>query len=151
MSDYLEIGDVFKAPATFEFAYSGFSEKPYSKGVDLLEVSNRGELHMVHKKTTGYDPNTGAPITVVTEEYNHFSKARIGKEYVVEEVIALSPDEREMIRSEPKVIARRLKADGTYDPKGELITFVDKPEGVRSNYFTAATVKVHRKMKRVFV
>ncbi|MNV62739.1 hypothetical protein D3C71_1552990 [compost metagenome] len=98
--------------------------------------------------TTGFDPKTGHRLEVETHAHEKHSKARVGKEFVVETVRNLAPSERDGIRSEPEVTARRLKADGSYDPNGELIKFVDCPAEQRSNYSTAATVKTHRKMKR---
>lgn len=152
MSNFLKVGDVFFANTTFEFAYADLGsyghEKQYKKGESVLQVSDRGDTHERHMITTGFDPKTGHRLEVETHAHEKHSKQRVGKEFVVETVRNLAPSERDGIRSEPEVTARRLKADGSYDPNGELIKFVDCPAEQRSNYSTAATVKTHRKMKR---
>ncbi len=84
----------------------------------------------------------------LTDKFDRSSKQRVGKEFVVESVTWTGGSDREGIANEPHVVARRLAKDGTYDPKGELITFVYATVGCRSNFNTAARVTAHRKMKR---
>lgn len=145
----LKVGDVFFANKSFEFGRPvSVGETKYIKGVSLVQVSDTYFSPYVTSRITGYDPKTGKSIVETITLNSYCSKQRVGKEYVVESVELKGGSSREFIRNEPHIVARRLKSDGTYDPNGELITFVGTPPA-QTNFNTAAEVKVHRKMKRV--
>ncbi len=145
----IKVGDVFFANTTFEFGRArSVSETKYVKGESVVQVSDSYTSKYLTNIVAGYDPKTGKANYELSDKFDRSSKQRVGKEFVVESVTWTGGSDREGIANEPHVVARRLAKDGTYDPKGELITFVYATVGCRSNFNTAARVTAHRKMKR---
>ena len=145
----MKIGDVFRGKPSFVFGRSrsiGFG--PYVKGESVVQVSDDYNRTYKVEEISRYDSKTGEAKRKSTTKYAHDDKTRPKAEFVVEEVSLRGGDEREMIRDEPHITARRLNNDGTYDPNGELITFVHCPVGHRSSFNTAVQVEPHRAMTR---
>lgn len=146
----MKIGDVFRGKPSFTFGRSrSLSDDVYVEGESVIQVSDSYKETYKVNTTVRYNSKTGEAIRKDTKKFAHDDKTRPAAEFVVEQVRMTGGDAREMIRDEPHVTARRLNRDGSYNPTGELITFVYCPEGSRSNFNTAVNVEPHRAMTRV--
>jgi hypothetical protein len=144
----LKIGDVFKGKPGFEFGRDvSVGVQSYREGLDLVQVSDSYKETYKIREIKSHDRKTGKPNYMESKRHAHDDKTRPAAEFVVESVEIRGGDLRVFIYDEPHIVARRLNKDGTYNPQGELITFVDAYKS-RSNFDTAVIVSAHRTMTR---
>lgn len=117
----------------------------------MVQVSDSYKETYKITEVKSYNRTTGKPNYVSTARHAHDDKTRPHAEFVVEHVVMSGGSDREFIANEPHVTARRLNDDGTYNPQGELITFVDCPTKGGSNFTTAVAVVPHRAMVRTVI